>query len=346
MILENREIIGKIDRSNMLKLIEEFDQQCINARSISVPDIPAQNYNCIVCAGMGGSAIAGDILKELTEEGKSIPFVVHRDYGLPNFVNERSLVLTISYSGNTEETISAFKEAIKRKSTIVSLSSGGELEDLSKKYSISHIKIPAGQPPRCSLGYIFFPLAHLLEKSGFIKVVNVEKIAEIARDCRNRYGVENEKNKAKDFARLMHGKNVVIYSGQTLFPVITRWKTQLAENSKQMVSVNLFPEMNHNEIMAWNFPSVFIKNTIVFFLYDRTDNERVKIRMDLTSGILKSKSIPVYEIEGEENEKIERMFSLIFLGDWISFYLALLNGVDPTEIKEISYLKTKLTESL
>ena len=345
VILDSRDLIKKIDKSGMLKLIENFDSQCIEADSISIGDIPARDYNCIVFAGMGGSAIAGDILKQMFEQHCSLPFIVHRNYGLPDYVNDRSLVFAVSYSGDTEETLSAFREAMKRNALVVSLSSGGQLEKLSNKYGVLYIKIPAGQPPRCSLGYIFFPLANLLRKLGYVKQVNVEKIAEIAKNCANVYGVESRENKAKEFARIMRGKIVVLYSGDLLLPAATRWKTQMAENSKQMVAVNVFPEMNHNEIMAWNFPLNWISNSVVFFLRDTRDNERVKLRMDLTGKILKSKSTPVYEVESEGTQVVERIFSLILLGDWISFYLALLNGVDPTEIKEISYLKRELASS-
>ncbi|MCM8763929.1 MAG: bifunctional phosphoglucose/phosphomannose isomerase [Candidatus Omnitrophica bacterium] len=343
MILDDKNLIRKIDKSGMLELIENFDSQCIDADSISISDVPVRDYDCVVWAGMGGSAIAGDILKQMVEMYCSLPFIVHRNYGLPNYVNNRSLVFAISYSGDTEETLSAFKEGVKKKASIVSLSSGGQLEKLSKREGVLHIKIPAGQPPRCSLGYIFFPLANLLRRLGFVEQVDAGKIAELARTYRNIYGVESRENRAKEFARKMHGKNIVIYSGEGLLPAATRWKTQIAENSKQMVAVNVFPEMNHNEIMAWNFPSHLISNSVVFFLRDSKDNERVRLRMNLTGEILKSKSIPVYDVESQGIQTVERIFSLILLGDWISFYLALLNGVDPTEIKEISYLKKKLS---
>ncbi|MCM8764530.1 MAG: SIS domain-containing protein, partial [Candidatus Omnitrophica bacterium] len=228
VILDDRNLIKKIDKSGMLKLIENFSLQCIEADSISVGGIPARDYNCIVCAGMGGSAIAGDILKQMVERHCSLPFIVHRNYGLPDYVNDRSLVFAVSYSGDTEETLSAFKEAMKRNASVVSLSSGGQLEKLSNESGVLHIKIPAGQPPRCSLGYIFFPLANLLRKLGHMKRINVGKIAEIAKTCANFYGVESKENKAKEFAKIMRGKIVVLYSGDILFPAAMRWKTQMA----------------------------------------------------------------------------------------------------------------------
>ncbi|HOK79917.1 MAG TPA: bifunctional phosphoglucose/phosphomannose isomerase [bacterium] len=346
MIIDNRSLIKKIDKSGMLDLLEKFALQCKEADSIEVSCVPQQKYDCIIWAGMGGSAIAGDILKQVIQHNCSTPFFVHRNYGLPKFVSNKSLVLGISYSGDTEETCDACTEAVNRGAMVWTLSSGGKLEEFAMNNRIPHVKIPSGQPPRCSLGYLFFPPANLLFMLGYIKKIETEKIAEIADMCAKKYGVDNQENNiAKEFARKIYNKNVVIYSGDFLSPVALRWKTQMAENSKHMVLTNVFPEMNHNEIMAWNFPSHYIKNSIVFFLYDRGDHERIKLRMDLTADILSMKSIQVQKIESDEQEPVQRMFSLLLLGDWISFYLALLNGVDPTEIKEISYLKTKLASS-
>ncbi|MCX7705573.1 MAG: bifunctional phosphoglucose/phosphomannose isomerase [bacterium] len=345
MITDNRKLIEKIDKSNMLGLIENFDVQCLQAYSIHVGDISMENINCFVFAGMGGSAIVGDILKQLVEDCSNIPFIVHRDYALPSCATDKSLVFAVSYSGNTEETLSAFREAIKRNSRVVSLSSGGDLEKVSKKEGVLHIKIPSGQPPRCSLGYMFFPLAKILEKPGYIRPFSIKKIVEMAGNLRNVYGIDSKNNMAKTIAHAMHNKNIVIYSGKFLAPAALRWKTQIAENSKQMAFVNFFPEMNHNEIMAWNYPFDFVKNSIVFFLRDSNDNDRVKLRMELIADILEKKGIPVHEVLSEGNDVVERIFSLIILGDWISFYLALLNGEDPTEIKEITYLKKELSSA-
>ncbi|MCM8758549.1 MAG: bifunctional phosphoglucose/phosphomannose isomerase [Candidatus Omnitrophica bacterium] len=345
MILENRDLINKIDKSDMLSLLENFDSQCLKASSIDVGKISPDVFDHIIFAGMGGSAIVGDILKQIVEVHSKIPFIVHRNYGLPPYATSKTLIFTVSYSGNTEETLSAFKEAMKLGCKIISLSSGGELEKISKKQGIKHIKIPSGQPPRCSLGYMFFPLAKLLEKFGYIEKVNTMKIVEMARSYAKIYGVDSMENKAKEIAKVMHGKNVIVYSGELLASAALRWKTQIAENSKQMTSINFFPELNHNEIMAWNFPFSVLKNCVVFLLRDKDDNDRIRLRMDLTIKIIREKGIQVYEVESEGQDIVERIFSLIILGDWISFYLALLNGVDPTEIKEISYLKKELAST-
>ncbi|HPP66805.1 MAG TPA: bifunctional phosphoglucose/phosphomannose isomerase [bacterium] len=344
MILDDKSYIEKIDKSNMLHLIEGFDRQCIKAGSIKLFPVEKRPYSHIVFCGMGGSAIAGDILKKLVEINSSTPFFVHRDYGLPNFVGKDSLVIVVSYSGNTEETIDAYQQAIARGSTVWVLSSGGNLEERARADKKPYVKIPAGQPPRCSLGYLFFPVARMLYMLGIIKPVVAERIAEMATYSKRNYGVERTKgNRAKKIATIMHNRNVVIYSGNFLYPAVLRWKTQLAENSKHSVSINCFPEMNHNEIMAWSHPKFLIENSVVFFFYDANDCQRVKLRMDLTRKIFEVKSIKTQKFFSHGRNPADRIFSLIMLGDWVSFYLAILNGMDPTEIKEISYLKKKLS---
>ncbi len=346
MILDDRSTVAKIDRSNMLGLIESFDRQCAEAGDIEILPVEKKQYDCIVFSGMGGSAITGDILKRLVEIDSSIPFFVHRDYGLPNFVGKNSLLLAVSYSGNTEETLSACREGLVRGSTVWTLSSGGELEKLAISRGIPHVKIPSGQPPRCSLGYLFFPVEKLLNTIGIIRRVSAGKIAEMAASCKKTYGIDRIKgNKAKEIASMVHNRNVVIYSGDFLSPSALRWKTQLAENSKHTASINFFPEMNHNEIMAWNHPDFIVRNSIVFFFHDVKDNPRVKLRMDLTCRILEVKSIKIQKITSNGNSPAERIFSLVILGDWVSFYLAILNGMDPTEINEISYLKKELSSA-
>ncbi|MGB9642144.1 MAG: SIS domain-containing protein, partial [Candidatus Ratteibacteria bacterium] len=162
MIMNNRNIIQKIDKSGMLELLGKFALQCKKADSIEVSCVPQKEYDCIVWAAMGGSAIAGDMLKQIVEQNCFMPFIVHRNYGLPKFVSNKSLVLGISYSGDTEETCDACIEAVNRGATVWTLSSGGKLEKFARNKKIPHVKIPAGQPPRCSLGYLFFPPANLL----------------------------------------------------------------------------------------------------------------------------------------------------------------------------------------
>jgi glucose/mannose-6-phosphate isomerase len=293
---------------------------------------------------MGGSAIGGDIVKQLASSVSSIPVIVHRDYGLPLSVGKDSLVIAVSYSGNTEETLDAYEEARRRRASLWTISSGGKLEEAAHRDRIAHVKIPSGQPPRCSLGYLLLPVLKMCSCINLIEPVDFEGLRRTVSLVLKQCAVAEEANNpAKNLAGELRNKNVVIYSGQFLSPAALRWKQQLAENSKHIASANIFPELNHNEIMAWSHPEFLAANTVMIFLYDETDHARVKRRMDLTAEILGVKSIPIFKLFGNGSRNIERLMYLILLGDWVSFFLAIYNRTDPTEIKEISDLKERLT---
>ncbi len=344
-ILNDRQKINEIDKSDMKSMLDKFDEQSKAAYNIKIPLPGKKDFDSICFCGMGGSAVGGDIMKQLSE-GFSGIIHVNRDYTLPSFVNKKSLVIPVSYSGNTEETISCYNDAKSRNAYIWSISSGGILEELSEKDGVPHVKVEKGFPPRCALGYLFFPILKLFIELGIIKNFDVERVFSLIKKSIEKYRVENEKeNKAKEFANKVWNKNPVIYSGPFLFPAVIRWKTQFAENSKNVAFINVFSELNHNEIMSWNFPEFLVHNTVFFFLRDESDHPRIKQRMDLTEKIFKDKKIEVINVPSFGKHPVERIFSLIILGDWLSFYLAVLNNADPTEIKEISYLKSELSKT-
>jgi glucose/mannose-6-phosphate isomerase len=344
-ILNDRDAIVRIDRLNMKELLETFGQQCIAARQIKIPLPSKTDYSSLCIVGMGGSAIAGDFIRVLMRSECRVPCIVHRDYGLPSFIGEGSLVVALSYSGNTEETLSACREAVYRKADLWTLSSGGSLETFAKKEGAPHVRIPSGNPPRCSVGWLFFPLFSLFQRLGYIDAFcDTEfddfvkaKIRECAPDV-------IEKNPAKILARDCFNRNILIYSGRLLAPAALRWKTQIAENSKAFAGCNEFPEMNHNEIMAWRYPEFLVVNSSALFLYDPSDHPRVSLRMELTETILKKKGVLVRRIGPFSGDLRTRLFLAVVLGDWFSFYLALLNDVDPTEISEITFLKEELSK--
>ncbi|MCL5674334.1 MAG: bifunctional phosphoglucose/phosphomannose isomerase [Candidatus Omnitrophica bacterium] len=344
-ILDDVQKIKDIDKSNMKSMLDGFDRQSLSAWNIKLPDMDKKEFDSICLCGMGGSAVGGDIIKQVAE-GTSTIIYVNRDYTLPRFVNEKSLVIPVSYSGDTEETISCYNDAKSKKASIWSISSGGMLEELSRKDGVPHVKVEKGFPPRCALGYLFFPVLKLFIELGIIKKFEIDKTFLSIKKYIEEYRVENEKgNKAKEFADRLWNKNPVVYSGPFLFPVAIRWKTQFAENSKNVAFINVFSELNHNEIMSWNFPEFLVHNTIFFFLHDESDHPRIKQRMALTEKILKDKNLEVINVSSCGEHPVERIFSLLVLEDWLSFYLAILNNMDPTEIKEITYLKKELAKT-
>ncbi len=255
--------IEKIDKSNMRDLLLNFGKHCKEGYSLLPTFIPENiKFNKIVFCGMGGSAISGDILKVLVEKSSKIPFIVHRDYNLPSFVDDKTIVFIASYSGNTEETISTFYDAIERKSNIFIISSNGLLEKFSKEKNFPFIKIPKGMAPRCALGYMFFSSYRTLQQLGILKEIEDDIFLKIE-DYVNSFS--KKENYAIDIAKKFHNKIPIFYSDNFVFPCILRWKTQISENSKSFSFVNVFPEMNHNEIMSFYFPEWFMKKIICLF---------------------------------------------------------------------------------
>ena len=352
--LDSFKRIEKCDESSMLELIESFPQQCQDAKCIGdgfeLPQGFKRSYRNIVCTGLGGSAIGSDLVRSYITEDAQVPVSVNRNYTLPNFVNEDTLVIVSSYSGNTEETLSAYREAVSRGSNIIVITSGGKLEKAAKKDDLPCLTVPEGFPPRCALGYSFFPLLTVLAKIGIIRdqagsidgtIRNLRKL----KDAKLGYKVPHKDNPAKKMAAEIFGKFPVIYgSSDHIDAVVTRWRGQLAENSKTLSSGHLFPEMNHNEIVGWENPKKVLKECVAIILRDAADHPRISKRMDVTRNLLKRDKVKVLEVSSSGLELLARIFSLVYIGDFVSFYLAILNGIDPTPVEKITMIKRELAK--
>ena len=318
------------DNSNMLKAIEDFPQQCSTALELPKGMSVSGKVDKIVVAGMGGSAVGGDLLKAYMHSSK-IPVFVVRDYKVPNFVDESTLVFAVSYSGNTEETLSAFEDAAKKKAKIVAVTSGGELAKRAKKA----IMIPGGLQPRAALGYLFFPVLGVLANSGIVDVRG--------REIEEMIGIlsktEDFKIVGERIAKKIGQRTPIVYASELFGAVAYRWKTQFNENSKAAAFSHVFSEMNHNEIAGYRTMN---KNDFIsIFIRDKDDNERVKKRMDITKEIISTR-VDVEEIFTRGEGLLSRIFSGIYYGDFASYYLALANRVDPTPVTVIESLKKKL----
>ena len=352
--LDSFKRIEKYDESSMLELIESFPEQCQDAKRIGdefeLPQAFKRSYKNIVCTGLGGSAIGADLARSNINEDARIPILVNRNYALPNFVTEDTLVIVSSYSGDTEETLSAYREAVSRGSNIIVITSGGKLEKAAKGEDLPCLTIPRGFPPRCALGYSFFPLLTVLARIGIIKdqagsiddaIHNLRKL----RDSRIGYKVPRRDNPAKSMAAEIFGKLPVIYgSSDHIDAVVTRWRGQLAENSKTLSSGHLFPEMNHNEIVGWENPKKVLKECVAVILRDAADHPRISRRMDITKSLLRRDKVKVLEVFSSGPELLARILSLVYIGDFVSFYLAILNGIDPTPVEKITIIKKELAK--
>jgi len=352
-LLDDIKEIKKIDQNGMYDLVYEFPSQFEDALNITeavkLPDWKADQIENIVVAGLGGSAIGGDLVRSYLAEKLDIPFFICRNYTLPNFVGKSTLVFVSSYSGNTEETLSTYDDAKKRGAKIIAISSGGKVKEKALDDKIIYVNIPKGFPPRAALGYSFVPILAMLERLGFVRGEKEEiiKTKEFLSSNRSKYRMELgiEENFAKRIALELHKKLPIIYAATDHFDAVsTRWKGQICENAKMLAFNNVFPEFNHNELVGWKILSEYRDDLIVVILKDRDDHPRIKKRMVIVKGIIEKEGVKVSEIESCGETLLSRMFSLIQLGDFASFFLAILNKEDPTPVKVIDFLKNELTK--
>jgi glucose/mannose-6-phosphate isomerase len=302
----------------------------------------------IVLTGLGGSAIGGDLLRSYLVKELDIPFAVNRYYTLPEFVGRNTLVIVSSYSGNTEETISAHKEAMKRKARILCISTGGETARMAKIFKQPWIQIPPGLSPRAALGYSFFPLLVVLSRLGFIKPKDrdIKETIQLLKIKSLSFGnPESPENAPLKLAERLKGKLPVIYSpAEHLDTVNIRWRGQIAENAKQLSSGHVLPEMNHNELVGWKVLTDLMKHMHVIFLKDFGTYKRVAIREGITKQVVSMYAGEVTEVASEGRGLLARLFSLIYFGDWVSLYLAILNNENPEPVAIIDYLKSELSK--
>jgi glucose/mannose-6-phosphate isomerase len=350
--LNNIAEIKKFDPKDMYDLIFNFPQQLIKGIHLGVrADLKWTKLrpDNIILAGMGGSAIGGDLARSYLADELKIPFFICRNYTLPKFVNDKSLVFVSSYSGNTEETLSAYQEAKRRKAKIIAITSGGKLLEKCSKERFPFITIPKGFPPRAALGYSFTPLLIVLSRLRIIsdKTAMLRKTSKYLEGKRAEFALEKKssQNQAKSLALKLYRKIPIIYSSTDYFDAVGyRWKGQFCENSKSLAFNNYFPEFNHNELVGWKVLDHIRDKLIVIILKDKKDHSRIQKRMKIVETIIKKEKVKVIEIESQGENLLSRIFSLIQLGDFTSFYLSILNREDPTPVKVIDYLKKKLTD--
>jgi len=350
-ILDQPEQWKRIDPRGMYDCIHGFGDQVEEAIAIGnaadAGKVSKQKIRNIVVAGLGGSAIGGDLVRSYLTEFLKVPMIVVRDYVLPTFVDENSLVLVSSYSGDTEETLSAYGQASAVGAGIIAFTTGGALAERAEADGHAVIKLPAGLMPRAALGYSFFPMLLVLHKLGMGPDPGeaLRETLSLLRDRSALLGAEvpTADNPAKRIALVWHKKVPIIYGGTIRFDAVAlRMKCQIAENAKQLAFANVFPEFNHNELVGYG-KTEHIKNRIaVCILRDQGDHRRTGFRMAIVRKMIADLGIPVEEIESVGKHPLARMYSVIQLGDYISFYMAILNEEDPTPIEAIDHLKREL----
>ena len=298
-----------------------------------------KEFNNVVVTGLGGSGIGGSIVQNYVFDKLKIPFTVNKDYQLPAFVTRKSLVIVCSYSGNTEETLMAMRQAIKKRATIVCITSGGEVAELANSKRLDCILVPAGMPPRSCLGYSLVQLLYVLAYFG-LTGYQFEK--EIKRAIKTMKDNEAEtQKKAMGIARKILGKLPIIYSAGNYEGVAVRFRQQLNENSKMLAWHGVIPEMNHNELVGWRDDA---QDKAVIILRNKDDYERVQLRVEIIKKIIRKHTGTIIEIYSEGKSYWEEAFYLIHLTDWVSVMLADLRELDATEVKVIDFLKKSLAK--
>ncbi|MBC8181777.1 bifunctional phosphoglucose/phosphomannose isomerase [candidate division KSB1 bacterium] len=346
--MDFKEHIKRYDKSNMLELLLTFPEQFKQAVEIGYSfdfKVDPKKIKQVVYAGMGGSAIGGDLIFSCLDNNMAIPTFVSRNYFLPAFVDQNSLVIVSSFSGNTEESLSSYEDARGRNAQILCITGGGELEQKAKQDNVPVIHISGKMQPRAALGYLSIPVLIALIKLGYATLdrADFRETLTLLQSKAALYDPKNENNLAANIAKEIHGKLPVIYCTNNLLPVVAnRWKCQISENAKMQAFFNVFPELNHNEIVGWEQPADLMKNFQIIYLKDKSDFSRNQNRMAITKDILEQITNSIIEVNSEGNSQLARLFSLIYLGDMVSFYLAMLNKVDPTPIDKIQKLKDQL----
>lgn len=313
------------------EILENFPENIENTLSIK-KEIKIKSYKNIVISGMGGSAIPGDIIKDLLLNKSSVPIFVSREYLLPKFANEKTLLFVLSYSGNTEETISSLKDGIAKKCKIIAITSNGEIEEICKLNNIDYIKIPTAFQPRFALQFLFFPILILLKN-------DIEEIKDCIRFLREER--ENIKKLAKEISLKLKNKIPLIYSYFPYNCVAKRLRTQFNENAKVFSFVNEFPECCHNDILAWENKNS--KNFVVIILRDKEEDKKMKKRVNATKKLALKNSYKIIEIYAKGKTNLAKIFYLIYIGDFISVYLANLYNKNPMDIEIIEKLKKELS---
>ncbi len=348
--LDDIAFLRRSDPANMLKTLGKWPSMIEEgirlAEEFSIPS-KFRKVNSVVIAGVGGSGIAGDLVCSWLHADMRIPVISCRAYSLPSFVNSRTLVIAVSFSGETEETLSCFTEASKRHASLLSVSSGGRLESYSKKLRVPHIKIPGGIPPRMGLPYLFSALAMIMSVlNAQDKFRDLRPLTSFLESLRSEYSPESRSrvNDAKSLALSIGSRIPVIYSYPPFDSVAMRMKSDFNENAKTPVKWAVLPELKHNEALGWMSGRKFIEFAMIF-LRDSEEDELLRIDVEnLLRHVVEERFNPIVNLHSRGASLAQRLFSLVYLGGYASVYLGLLKGVDPGNIEVIRKLKEEMRQ--
>jgi glucose/mannose-6-phosphate isomerase len=344
--------LARLDTWDMHRRTQELPQQCRDAwQAVQSLPLPADYaaVDRVAIAGMGGSAIGGDLARAIVGREARLPISVLRDYDVPGWVDSRTLFIASSYSGNTEETLSAFAQASQRGAKIVAVTTGGKLQAAAEETGVPTFVFSYRSAPRAALGYSLMAILGVFYKVGLIAdmTTDIAETVEVLEKLKGEIdvGVPMAVNPAKRMAINLHGKLPVVYGAGLLADVARRWKTQINENTKGWAFFEVLPELDHNALEGYRFPAELAERVVVIMLTSTLDHPRVTLRQRLTGQILGRAGVPVQTVVGRGQSALAQVLSAVHFGDYVSLYLAFLYGVDPSPMPAVDFLKAELSKA-
>ncbi|MBI4149815.1 bifunctional phosphoglucose/phosphomannose isomerase [Candidatus Woesearchaeota archaeon] len=321
---------AEIDKEHMIDVLDNFWKQCETASQFGLDGKINPPVNAIVIAGMGGSALPGEILRAYL--GTKMLIYSCRDYNLPEWANKNTLVFCVSYSGNTEETLSTYKDARKRGCKLVCIASGGKLSDACVRDKVPFVRVPGGIQPRDAIGYMTIPILNILMASKIIsKNADTTHVTSALKTV--------DKEKAQEIAKKLFNKIPIFYSSRRMAALAMIWKIKVNENAKCQAFFNVFPEMNHNEMVGFTHMK---GDFYIIMMEDEEDSDHIKKRMEITKHLLQKQGCPVLLLKITGKNRLARIFSTLLLGAYVGYYLALEYKIDPSPVVMVEELKKML----
>ena len=352
MMLDEAASYQQYDPGDMGKRIRELPGVTLDAwQAAGKFELPEsyRDVDKVLILGMGGSAIGGDLVRRLLMGESKVPITVLREYNLPAWVDSKTLVIASSYSGKTEETLSAFGQAVATPAKKLVMTTGGKLLEIAREHDIPAFVYSYDAQPRAAIAWGIFPLLNFFARLGFVsdKSAEVAEAAMVTEQFARKIepGKNLAHNQAKEMAYKFHGRIPVIYGAEIAAEVAYRWQTQMNENSKHWAFSQTMPELNHNAIVGYQFPIDLIPYMSVVMLRSNHLSERNMKRYQVTAELLAHAGAKVTFTDGRGISPLAQMMSLILMGDYVSYYLAILNQIDPTPVEVINYLKSRLAET-
>ena len=349
-VIESVEAIKKADPGEMLTKVKDLPLQVRDAwKIVQAATLPPAygDVRNITILGMGGSAIGGEFAGALLADELKVPLNVHRDYGIPGYVSRDSLVIVSSFSGNTEETLSGFEEAKKRGAKILAITTGGKVAEDAKALRLPLITFGYHAQPRAALGYSMTLVLGVLGKLGFARDMGKEidqALKDVAK-LEERVHEGARTNDAKKLAAELYGRIPVVFGAGAMGVMARRVKDQWNENAKNWAHYDVMSELNHNAVVGFPHPPIARDAQTVLLLRSRRDNPRHQIRFEVTKELLDRAQIPHKDLQFDGESLLSEILQMTYFTDYVSFYVALLNGADPSPVTSIDYLKDRLAKA-